>query len=82
VSLETEPADKGGTEGGGTLFRRNRARSGAATSKSERDAKLLVPLHGAFIVAVGDGEPVGMRRQLIRASLHSQAQRARHLKQS
>jgi GNAT superfamily N-acetyltransferase len=29
-----------------------------ATGESEKDAQLLVPPHGAFIVAVDDGEPV------------------------
>jgi DNA-binding MarR family transcriptional regulator/GNAT superfamily N-acetyltransferase len=60
ASLETvDPRSEAAREAVGRYFAEITRRFGyVATGQSEKDAKLLVPPHGAFIVAVGDGEPV------------------------
>jgi DNA-binding MarR family transcriptional regulator len=60
VSLETtDPRSEVAREAAGCYFAEIGRRFGyVATGESEKDAKLLVPPHGAFVVAVGDGEPV------------------------
>jgi DNA-binding MarR family transcriptional regulator len=60
VSLETvDPRSEAAREAVGRYFAEIGRRFGyVATGESEKDAKLLVPPHGAFIMAVGDDEPV------------------------
>ena len=60
VSLQAvDPRSEAARETVGRYFAEIGRRFGyVATGESEKDAKLLVPPHGAFIVAVGDGEPV------------------------
>jgi DNA-binding MarR family transcriptional regulator/predicted GNAT family N-acyltransferase len=60
VSLDTvDPQSEAAREAVGCYFAEIGRRFGyVVTGESEKDAKLLVPPHGAFVVAVGDGEPV------------------------
>jgi len=60
VSLQTvDPLSEAAREAVGRYFAEIGRRFGyVASGESDKDAKLLVPPHGAFIVAVGDGEPV------------------------
>jgi GNAT superfamily N-acetyltransferase len=60
VSLETvDPRSEVARRAVGRYFAEIGRRFGyVATGESEKDAKLLVPPHGAFIMAIGDGEPV------------------------
>jgi DNA-binding MarR family transcriptional regulator/GNAT superfamily N-acetyltransferase len=60
VSLETvDPRSEAAREAVRRYFAEIGRRFGyIATGESEKDAKLLAAPHGAFIVAVGDGEPV------------------------
>ena len=54
-----DPLSEAAREAVGRYFAEIGRRFGyVASGESDKDAKLLVPPHGAFIVAVGDGEPV------------------------
>jgi DNA-binding MarR family transcriptional regulator/GNAT superfamily N-acetyltransferase len=60
VSLETvAPQSEAAREAVGRYFAEIGRRFGyVAAGEPEKDARSLVPPHGAFVVAVGDGEPV------------------------